>query len=196
MMREKIWNVPNILTLSRLPLTAILCWLIAIQSWWPALIVFLIAATTDAVDGWWARKFNQGTTFGRVFDPLTDKIMLGSAFIFLVQVPDSDITAWMVALILSREMLITGVRGYLESLGMKFGADWFGKLKTILQCIWLGEVLFYLAVATTIAQTSLDEVLSIINQILLWAMFLATMGSGVQYLVKGMRLLNRENGDG
>ena len=93
-----------------------------------------------------AASFNQMSAFGRVFDPLTDKILIGGAFIFLVAVPESAMQAWMVAVVIGRELLITGVRGYVESLGKKFGADWFGKLKTILQCSWLLAVLLYLSI--------------------------------------------------
>ena len=68
------WNVPNVLTISRVPLTILLCTFIELRLWPAALIVFAVAAVTDWIDGWWARRFQQMSSFGRVFDPLTDKV--------------------------------------------------------------------------------------------------------------------------
>lgn len=181
----QFWNVPNVLTLSRLPLSALLFACIDQHWWWFALVTFVVAALTDWLDGWWARRFNQLSVFGRVFDPLTDKIMLGGAFIFLVAVPESGMRAWIAAAVISRELLITGVRGYVESLGKKFGADWFGKLKTILQCFWLGTVLFYLGVTGE----SWAPTIEVAHLILLYAMVIATIGSGLQYCWKAVRMV-------
>jgi len=188
-MNEKLWNVPNILTISRIPLTVLLCIFIDHRLWLPALITFVVAAITDWVDGWWARKFNQLSTFGRLFDPLTDKILIGSAFIFLVAVPDSAMEAWMVAVVIGRELLITGVRGYVESLGKKFGADWFGKLKTILQCAWLVAVLTLLTIRNEAWAEPLRGLVKMIHYGLLYAMIAATVLSGLQYCVKAKRMM-------
>ena len=74
-----LYTFPNGLTLSRLPLTVILCVFIQLH-WWPAaLLTFIVASITDWIDGWWARKYNQMSMFGRTFDPLTDKVLLGVA---------------------------------------------------------------------------------------------------------------------
>src|SRR5436305_4228516 len=108
--QASLLNVPNVLTISRIPLTVILCVFLDQHLWPAALVTFAIASVTDWVDGWWARKFNQMSAFGRVFDPLTDKIMLGSAFIFLVPVTESAMQAWMAAVVIGRELLITGIR--------------------------------------------------------------------------------------
>ena len=136
-----------------------------------------------------ARKFNRGTAFGRVFDPLTDKVMLNGEFVFLIGVPGAGLTAWMVALIVGRETFVTGVRGYVESLGMKFGADWFGKLKTVLQCVYLGAALAALSVrGESWAGAWVDGV--VLG--LAWAMLAATAGSGVQYCAKAVRMLRSE----
>jgi CDP-diacylglycerol--glycerol-3-phosphate 3-phosphatidyltransferase len=86
----------------------------------------------------------------------------------------------MVATILGRELLVTGIRGIVEATGTKFGADWFGKLKTILQCI----VLFAIFLDQTLPNESLQWVVTI----LLYAALAATIGSGVQYIVKAARI--------
>jgi len=189
MSADRLLNVPNALTVSRIPLTVLLCAFIHYKLWPVALTTFVIAALTDAVDGWWARKFNQFSTFGRVFDPLTDKILLGSAFIFLIPVEHAAMETWMVAVVIGRELLITGVRGYVESLGKKFGADWFGKLKTILQCVWLLAVLFYLTLRDHFPDSGLVAPVEIIHYGLLYAMIAATVLSGLQYIWKAYRLL-------
>jgi CDP-diacylglycerol--glycerol-3-phosphate 3-phosphatidyltransferase len=186
---DRLVNVPNGLTVSRIPLTVALCAFIHYQLWPAALITFSVAAVTDWIDGWWARKFNQLSTFGRVFDPLTDKILLGSAFIFLIRVEDAAMETWMVAVVIGRELLITGVRGYVESLGMKFGADWFGKLKTILQCLWLLVVLLFLTMKADAADSSLVPRVEMLHYGLLYAMIAATVLSGVQYIWKAYQLL-------
>ena len=188
-MNERLLNVPNILTISRVPLTIVMCIFIEHQIWVAALATFVVASMTDWIDGWWARKFNQGSTFGRVFDPLTDKIMLGGAFIFLIRVPDSAMEPWMVAVVIGRELLITGVRGYVESLGKKFGADWFGKLKTILQCAWLLAVLVFLTIKGQTWADPLVNSVEVIHYGLLYAMLAATVLSGLQYCVKAWKLL-------
>lgn len=183
------FNVPNLLTLSRVPLTLLLCWFIH-ERWWPsALFTFAVAAVTDAVDGWWARRFNALSTFGRVFDPLTDKVLVGAAFIFLIDVPESAMRPWMAAVVIGRELIVTGIRGYVESLGRKFGADWFGKLKTILQCLWLLAVLAYLSSTGVAWAESSRMPLEMLHLGLLYAMLGATVLSGLQYCVKAWMVL-------
>jgi CDP-diacylglycerol---glycerol-3-phosphate 3-phosphatidyltransferase len=189
---SRLVNVPNALTISRVPLTILLCTFIEFRVWPAALGTFVVAAVTDWIDGWWARRFGQLSTFGRVFDPLTDKILLGGAFIFLIPVPESAMRAWMAAVVIGRELLITGVRGYVESMGKKFGADWFGKLKTILQCAWLLAVLFYLAIREQPWAESVQASAEMLHYGLLYAMLAATILSGLQYCWKAIVLLHQD----
>lgn len=189
MSADRLLNVPNGLTIARIPLTVLLCALIHFELWPAAVVTFAVAAVTDWIDGWWARRYSQLSTFGRVFDPLTDKILLGGAFIFLIPVHDSAMQPWMVAVVIGREMLITGVRGYVESLGKKFGADWFGKLKTILQCLWLLAVLVFLTLRAHLPDSALVGPVEMLHYGLLYAMLAATVLSGLQYLAKAYQLL-------
>jgi CDP-diacylglycerol---glycerol-3-phosphate 3-phosphatidyltransferase len=191
MSADRLLNVPNVLTISRIPLTFLLCALIQLRIWPAAVATFAVASITDWIDGWWARKFNQMSAFGRVFDPLTDKILLGSSFIFLIPVDDAAMQPWMAAMVIGRELLITGVRGYVESLGKKFGADWFGKLKTILQCIWLLTVLTYLTMRQNMPECGLIAPVEMLHYGLLYAMIAATVLSGLQYISKAYQLLYR-----
>jgi CDP-diacylglycerol--glycerol-3-phosphate 3-phosphatidyltransferase len=97
---------------------------------------------------------------------------------------------WMAAVVIGRELLITGVRGYVESLGKKFGADWFGKLKTILQCVWLLAVLVYLTIREQAWASDLVGPLEMLHYGLLYAMIAATVLSGLQYCWKAYKLLS------
>lgn len=186
--KEVLWNVPNILTLSRLPMAAVLFYLLEHDQYLYCFALFLVASFTDWLDGWWARKFNQGTAFGRAFDPLIDKVLTNGAFIFLIPKGLALMQPWMVAVILGRELLVTGIRGYLESIGKKFGADWFGKLKMFLQCVYLGAAFFYLGFASE----SWIGPIKVIYHGLLYAMLAATVLSGLQYMSKAYTILTRD----
>lgn len=184
-----IWNVPNLLSLSRLPLAVGLFVCISVGAWAVGLAIFAVAAITDWLDGWWARRFNQLTPVGRALDPLTDKVLIGGTFIYLIPVPEAGILPWMVTVVICRELLITGIRGMVEATGQKFGADWFGKLKTVLQCAVIIGVLL-LQTLRSWGETSVVMSLEPVQSVLLWAMLAATVGSAVQYLVKAIRMLS------
>ncbi len=193
-MRSELLTVPNLLSLSRVPLAAVLCWAITAEWWLVGLVTFAIAAFTDWLDGWWARKFNQLTAVGRALDPLTDKVLIASAFIFLIPTNAGaewwrGVHPWVVAVIVVREILITGLRGIVEAAGKKFGADWSGKLKTVLQCAVLIGVLLLKTLQVndwlTVALPTLDWVITG----LLWVTLFTTVGSGCQYFVRAAKLL-------
>ena len=185
--RDTLWSVPNLLSLSRLPLAVIVFALIAIEAWPAALAVFVLAVLTDWLDGWWARRFNQLSAIGRNLDPLTDKVLIGGTFIYLLPVEPAGLTRWMVTLIIGRELLITGLRGIVEATGRTFGADWFGKLKTVLQSSVLIGV-FVLQSLRPVAP-ELASQLDHIQLVQLYAMLVATAGSAIQYLIKAIRIL-------
>jgi CDP-diacylglycerol--glycerol-3-phosphate 3-phosphatidyltransferase len=184
-----MWTVPNLLSLSRLPLGAVLFACIAADLWPAALAVFLLAALTDWLDGWWARRFNQGSALGRALDPLTDKVLVAGAFIFLIRVPAAGLEPWMVTVVVARELLVTGIRGMVEAAGKAFGADWFGKLKTVLQMAALIAVFTVQTLRPVSAVAGMIEYLDAIREVLVWAMLVATVGSLVQYTVKAAKVM-------
>lgn len=187
---ESWTTIPNLLTLSRLPLSALLFLCIA-QGWWMlAFVTFTIASITDGLDGWLARKLNQASVFGRTFDPLVDKVMVGGAFIFLMPVPGAGLMPWMVTIVIAREILVTGIRGYIETLGKKFGADWFGKLKMILQCVVLFVILGIRIAAGWPVFAEWMYAAEMVQMALIYIMLFATIGSGVQYCVKAAKLVS------
>jgi CDP-diacylglycerol---glycerol-3-phosphate 3-phosphatidyltransferase len=186
---EPLLNVPNILSFARIPMAVGVFACVVDELWLVGLIVFLIATATDWIDGWWARKYGPLTLVGRNLDPLADKVLVCGAFIYLIPVEKAGILPWMVTVVVCRELLVTGIRGMVEAAGKKFGADWFGKLKMALQCAVLIGV-FLIAWLRTVGGTSgVLGVLEPVQLVLLWLMLAATVGSGVQYVVKASRLL-------
>lgn len=186
---EPLLNVPNLLSLARVPLAVALFALIVREAWLAGLVVFLAATATDWLDGWWARRYGPLTLVGRNLDPLTDKVLVCGTFIYLIPVQGAGVDPWMVTVVVCRELLVTGLRGMVEATGQKFGADWFGKLKMALQCAVLIGVLLLAWLRTLDGTADLLAVLSRVQAALLWAMLAATVGSGAQYVVKAVRLL-------
>src|SRR5215469_1345088 len=143
--RSPVFNLPNQLTIARLVLALILFGLITWEYWLTSLVVFVVAAATDWLDGYFARKYGLVTVLGRILDPFVDKIIICGAFICLVGDPRSGIAGWMAVVVVGRELLITALRSFLEQQGADFSAAMSGKLKMVLQCAAAGVSLFYLS---------------------------------------------------
>jgi CDP-diacylglycerol--glycerol-3-phosphate 3-phosphatidyltransferase len=182
-------NVPDLLSLSRLPLAAGLFACIAVGAWAVGLAVFALAMLTDWLDGWWARRFHSYSPVGRSLDPLTDKVLIGGAFIYLVPILETGIAPWMATVVVARELLVTGLRGMVEATGAPFGADWFGKLKMALQSATVAGILILQTLRPLPAAEPLLPTLQWVQLGLLWAMLAATVGSLVQYVIKAGRIL-------
>lgn len=185
--RPPVFNLPNYLTASRLVLAFVLFGLIAWAQWIACVVVFAIAAVTDWLDGYFARKQGICSPVGRNFDPLVDKVLICGAYIFLVPIPDSGLTAWMATLVVARELIITSLRGFLENAGINFGADWLGKIKMVLQCATLFGVFVAMQAA---GDGSLARGLQLIRDVLIYAMLAATALSGLQYLWRAAAAYN------
>jgi CDP-diacylglycerol--glycerol-3-phosphate 3-phosphatidyltransferase len=188
--RPPVFNLPNQLTAARLVLAVVLFFLIAFQSWLWAVVVFAFAAVTDWLDGYLARKQGLTSALGRVFDPLVDKILICGAFIFLLGTGDrSGLMPWMVTVVVARELIITGLRSYLENRGVTFGADWLGKLKMGLQCAALFAIFAGLYLDTIESAADLAWKVQQLRDGLVYAMLVATALSGLQYLWRAGLLL-------
>lgn len=177
-----IWNVPNALSSIRLLLAFLVGILIELGSYTPAMLTFVFAASTDFIDGWWARKFNQVTKLGRILDPFVDKVIITAAFVALVGVPGSQIAAWMVTLIISREFLVTSIRAMVEGSGGDFSARWLGKWKMLVQCAAVVASLLLVDGWTSAAW------LPAVTLILAWAAVVITVASGVDYIIQAVKL--------
>jgi CDP-diacylglycerol--glycerol-3-phosphate 3-phosphatidyltransferase len=174
---ERVFNVPNQLTVLRLLLSLALFVLIALEYYLASFFVFAVAAGTDWLDGYYARKYGQVTTLGRILDPFVDKIIVCGTFIFLAAVPASGVAAWMAVLIVGRELLVTALRSFLEGEGADFSAVMSGKLKMLLQCLAALISLFALYHGTPYPD-ALDWALVIS----VWAAVVMTIYSGAAYV--------------
>lgn len=156
-------NLPNKLTLIRIVLVPV-CMLLTLfgHMYW-ALAVFIVAAITDFFDGYIARKHNMVTSFGKIMDPLADKILVFGALLCFLQ--SGYINAWCVAVILAREFFVTGMRVVAVDKGKVIAASWWGKVKTNVQIfsviigfltfetdyILIGQIAVYIATIFTAA---------------------------------------------
>jgi len=157
------FNIPNALTVLRILAIPVL--VVALVDETPngdtiAAIVFALAALTDGLDGYIARRRSQVTTFGKLMDPLADKLLIVAALISLVSL--DRIAAWVAMVIIARELAVTGLRGLAADRGVVISASRLGKLKTLLQVVAIfalilldpipvwADVLLYVAVAVTV----------------------------------------------
>lgn len=155
-------NIPNALTMLRVVLAVVFFAMLAVADpgGWALLLfaagLFAVAALTDALDGYLARRWNAISPFGRVMDPFADKILVLGGFVMLVganftlsvtrndspaEVHLTGVAAWMPVVILGRELLITSVRGVYEARGVDFSASLTGKLKMIAQSVAVPAIL-------------------------------------------------------
>lgn len=137
-------NLPNKLTLSRVALTIAFLTALFMHGTAPkcwAFIFFLLACVTDFLDGYIAKHNNQVTDFGKLMDPVADKVLVLAAFISFVEL--NIIPAWMVIVIILREVLMTGIRVVALTKGRVLAADGGGKHKTVSQLVTIGVILLY-----------------------------------------------------
>lgn len=167
-------NLPNKLTILRILLIPVFIIVLMIGHYYISAIIFIAAAATDALDGHIARKYNLVTNFGKIMDPLADKLLVVSALVCLVDL--GDVAGWMVIVILAREFAITGLRAVAAAEGIVIAAGWSGKIKTIFQMI---------AVPALLLKNWPFEYIGIpFDQIMLWAAVIMTIISGTEYIIK------------
>jgi CDP-diacylglycerol--glycerol-3-phosphate 3-phosphatidyltransferase len=188
-----ILNVPNILTTVRFLLAIVVFVLIPLHQYLSATIIFLIAAGTDWLDGWWARKYSQITKLGRMFDPFVDKIFICGTFIFLAAESGSGIQPWMAVVVMGREMLVTAIRGFIEQQGGDFSAQLSGKLKMVFQCAAAVASLVALRHYEQSGSTAhhLPDWLFWTLHISVWLALISTVWSGLEYIIAAARILGR-----
>ena len=154
--------------------------------------LFIATALSDILDGWLARRGNLITAFGRIADPFVDKVLVMGSMVFLAVMPWSRawFPAWIVVVILAREFLVTAIRGYVESLGKQFPADWFGKVKMLLQCWAVGIVV---GLAAFEFSPAAERWWGAVGHLCVLATLLTTLGSGLSYVLKTRRVLAGES---
>jgi CDP-diacylglycerol---glycerol-3-phosphate 3-phosphatidyltransferase len=202
-----VWNVPNILTIARLVLSVI-CFVTLTFDWYlTSLVLFAIAAGTDWVDGFYARRYGQITQLGRILDPFADKIIICGTFTFLAAVPPvfsergldssaSEIWAWMAVIVVAREILVTALRSFFEEHGSDFSAKWSGKWKMVFQCaavamslwrLWYYDFDSHAMSWGIIPPASITWTL----RLLVWIAVIMTIYSGWVYVRRALDLLRK-----
>jgi CDP-diacylglycerol--glycerol-3-phosphate 3-phosphatidyltransferase len=195
-------NLPNVLTLSRIPiLFGIVAFLYApfTGASTIAFVLFIVGALTDWADGYYARKQGLVSNFGKLMDALTDKVFMVGLFITLLAA--HKLPAWtlpLLLLILSREFLITGLRLVAASSGVVLGAEKSGKHKTVSQIV--AAILLLLAIAVRndfpeLLPVVVGDVLHLGGVVFFCIATLLTVSSGTQYMVKYWSIFTGQNED-
>ena len=180
--KKPIINGPTILTIVRIILTPVVIAGIFVEGL-PAkiiaLICFILASITDHIDGRWARKDKLVTDFGAFLDPLADKMLTNLTFLAFVML--GQMPLWMFMVILIRDYAVDGLRMIAARKNVTISASIFGKVKTTVQMIVLIMMLLNLIV--------MWEPLVIVNNVLLYIVMFLTVYSGLDYLIKGRKLM-------
>jgi cardiolipin synthase len=182
--RALLLSLPNILTYGRIlavPLV-VFCVVGGKDTWrWIALALFIVASITDYLDGYLARIWKQQSSLGRMLDPIADKLLVSACLLALVFERTIDgLSLWAALIILSREILVSGLREYLAELRVSVPVSRLAKWKTALQMVAIGFLLAGPAGDVHFAYTTL------IGLILLWASALVTLYTGYDYFRAGL----------
>ena len=148
-----------------------------------AAAIFIVASLTDTLDGYLARKYKLISNFGKFMDPLADKLLVCAALICFVAIPDNPMPVWGVIVIISRDFIISGFRLIASDTGVVIAADWWGKIKTVVQMLM--SILLILNFDGT--------VIDMIEYIFIYAALLLTVISMVNYLWKNRSILDDGN---
>ena len=173
-------NLPNKITVFRFFLVPLFAVAFLLQFSWSniaALVIFLIACVSDFFDGFLARKKNQVTDFGKLMDPLADKLLVCTALVCFVEARE-NFPAWCAILIIAREFIISGVRQLAAEKNTIIMASWWGKSKTVVQMITC--ILFILDVK--------NDVFLMLENIFMWLAAALTVISLVDYIVKNRNI--------
>lgn len=189
---SKNLNLPNILTLSRVAAVPVVVILLLFESpqtsFWAA-VVFTLAAITDWLDGYLARKWGVVTVLGKFLDPLADKLIVMAALIMLI--PLDRVPAWAVFIILARDLIISGIRSIASSEGIVIDASPMGKYKTIFQMIAIVALLlhyqyyWFFGLEFSFLYASAHNV----GIVIFYLALVLTIWSGVEYFTKFFKLL-------
>lgn len=208
------WKLPNVLTLGRLGLSIVFFVLLAISHLTPeptrglltaAVVIYIVGGITDVLDGHLARKWQVQSAFGRIADPFVDKVMVCGGFALLaganfagvqfsgLAIPAwlhghmaSGVQAWMVVVLVGREFVVSGIRGYSESQGIQFPATPAGKIKMFVQS---------LALCTTIVKMAWwpgQAWAEITTLVLVWLTVIVTVLSSLGYVGRTVRVMKMD----
>ena len=202
--KKSIWTPANVVTLIRICLVPV--FVVALLSPWPAWFglhdiisdqvksllaacVFILISCTDWIDGYLARSRGEVTDFGKLIDPLADKILVAAALLALVEL--QVLPSWPVLIILSREFIVSGVRMLAASKGIIIAASWYGKAKTVLQIVAIVMFLIKDTLALPTADAAIHSPLYIASWLVMLAALALTVISMVDYVSKAWPMIKR-----
>lgn len=195
-------NLPNKITLTRIfliPVFTVIFFLTVIPyNYFIACLIFIVAACTDFIDGHIARKYNLVTNLGKFLDPIADKVLVSTALICMLVKPEILLVMWAaewvmivsgicVAVILARELIVSGFRMVAASTGLVLAADKVGKVKTTFQDI---AIAMLLAGANFFGLVTVSKVFNVIGLVCLAVATVLTIWSGVGYIVKNKKVFS------
>ena len=172
-----MFNLPNTITLARISVVPFLFFLLMSPGpFWSLVLacLFVLAAITDFLDGFIARKYNMITTMGKFLDPLADKLIVNSAMILMI--PIGRIDAWIVVIIIMRDLIVDGIRSIASSEGIYIQASVLGKQKTLAQIIAVTALMIHYPFL------GLDA--HLVGTIILYVACVLTIYSGMDYFIK------------
>jgi len=178
-------NLPNKLTVGRMIAVPFFIAAYMFELYVVAFVLFVAASVTDFLDGYLARKHNLVSNFGKIMDPLADKVLVYSAFCLMVE--DGTVPGWMLIVILAREFVIAGMRTVAASEGIVIAAAMSGKIKTVLQMIAVPLLLF----VPVLSGTGAGHIVDMAAQAFLWASLIMTVYSGVEYVMKNKEVFSQ-----
>ena len=178
-------NLPNKLTVARMIAVPFFIAAYMLEFYIVAFVLFVAASVTDFFDGYLARKHNLVSNFGKIMDPLADKILVYSAFCLMVD--DNTIAGWMLIVILAREFVVAGMRTVAASEGIVIAAAMSGKIKTVLQMIAVPLLLF----VPVLEGTAAEYAIHVAAQLFLWASLIMTVYSGIEYVMKNKEVFSQ-----
>ena len=167
-------NLPNKLTMLRIILIPVFMIFLLTGHWYISSAIFVVASVTDTLDGQIARRYNLVTNFGKIMDPLADKLLVFSALLCMIQL--GVVPAWMVVIMLARELLIVSLRAVAAAQGIVIAASWWGKIKTITQ---MAAVILLLIQNWPFGPEGFP-----LATIVLWIAVIMTVVSGIDYIIK------------
>lgn len=193
---QEFWNLPNMLTLGRILIIPLFVWLTyeanPLYSFWAAAL-FTLAAVTDVVDGWLARKLNKITVTGKFMDPLADKLIVLAALVMMVRL--GRVAAWLVIVLLAREFIVTGLRQIAASEGMVIAAGQEGKWKTSMQLVGLISLCIHYTHPLWLIWWSVPVNYNVVGTVLLDLSVVLSVWSMVVYFQAFLRMLGKREQD-
>mgnify|MGYP001619097329 CR=1 FL=1 len=190
---EQFWNLPNMLTVGRILVIPVFVWSTYNGSPLYSLVaasIFTLAAVTDVVDGFLARRWNMITVVGKLLDPLADKLIVAAALVMMVRL--ARIPAWVVIILLSREFIVTGLRQIAASEGLVIAAGQEGKWKTALQLVGIVALCIHYTHSVYFLFFWRDVNFNTIGQILIYASTAFSVWSAANYFRTFLKTLEHQ----